>query len=203
MKFVIATNNKKKLAELSRILKPLGIEADTIEGFGFESMDAPDENGTSFQENAKIKAFAACQHTNMPSIADDSGLCVDALGGNPGIHSARYGGEGLSDKDRYLKLLEDLKDIPQAERCAHFMCSIMVVFPDGREISANGKCMGYIGEKAQGDGGFGYDPIFFLPDGRCFAELSASEKDEVSHRGNALRELKKTLQQTLNDKLEG
>lgn len=188
MKFIIATHNQKKLAEMRRILEPMGVEADIAEGL-FE----PEENGATFEENAQIKAVFACNGTKMPAIADDSGLCVDSLDGGPGVYTARYGGEGLTDKERYLKLLSDMKGIPQNERGAKFVCAICVIFPDGRKITARGECHGFIGNEPSGAGGFGYDPVFYLSDGRSFAELSAEEKDSFSHRGKALRELKKQL----------
>lgn len=200
MKFVIATHNKKKLAELARILEPLGISADTVEGFDFAAMEEPEENGATFEENAKIKAQAACSYTGLPSIADDSGLCVDALDGRPGIYSARYGGdECKSDSDRYFRLLKELENVPEEKRTARFVSSICVVFPNGDSITVRGECEGHIGYEPKGEGGFGYDPVFMFDDGRSMAQLTAQEKDAVSHRGNSLRKLKIKLEEYLNN----
>lgn len=199
-KFVIATNNKKKLQELSRILEPLSIEAVTAKEIGIDLGDV-EENGTTFAENAYIKAKSAYDLLGgkYPVVADDSGLCVDALNGNPGIFSARYGGEGLSDSDRVCKLLCDMKDVDYNNRQAHFLCSICAVMPDGSVITAEGKCDGVIGSQAVGDGGFGYDPVFMVGD-KSFAQLTSCEKDKYSHRGNALRLFKEKLVKYLEEK---
>lgn len=200
MKFVVATNNKKKLNELNRILLPLGIDAVTAKEIGID-LGEVEENGATFDDNAYIKAKSAFDLLDCKYcvVADDSGLCVDALDGKPGVFSARYGGEGLSDEDRYNKLLDDLKDIPQNERSAYFACSICAIMTDGTVIRAFGKCNGYIGNAPIGDGGFGYDPIFMVGD-KSFSQLSADEKDKCSHRGNALRELKAKLEDYLEGK---
>ncbi len=198
MKFIIASNNSKKLFELERILKPLGVEAFTAKQLGV-SLDDVEENGSSFAENAYIKAEAACKKTGLPAIADDSGLCVDALDGRPGIYSARYGGEGATDTDKINKLLSELNGVPSEKRGASFFCSICCIFPDGYKITAEGECKGSIAGAPSGSSGFGYDPIF-LYEGKSFAELSADEKDKISHRGNALRELKVKLTEYLGGK---
>ncbi len=187
MKLIAATNNKKKLAELSRILAPLGVEVFAAKELGFTSIE-PEETGKTFAENAQIKAEAFCEHTKLPSIADDSGICVDALNGAPGVYSARYAGDACDDERNIDKLLSDMENIPKAERTAAFECSICCVFPNGDKLTANGKCPGYVGYERVGSGGFGYDPIFMLGDGRSIAEYSDEEKDAISHRGNALRE---------------
>lgn len=200
LKFVIATNNKKKLAELSRILQPLGIEAATAKEIGIDLGDV-EENGTTFEQNAYIKAKSAFDLLNGKycTVSDDSGLCVDALDGRPGIFSARYGGEGLDDVGRYEKLLSDMTDVPDDKRTAYFMCSICAVMTDGTVITADGKCDGKIGYSPKGEGGFGYDPIFMVED-KSFSQLSAEEKDLCSHRGNALRVFKDKLVQYLEEK---
>ncbi len=197
MKLVIATNNKKKLAEMSRILTPLGFEVVTTKEIGINLGDV-EENGTTFAENAYIKAKSAFDLLNGEYcvVADDSGLCVDALGGRPGIFSARYGGEGLDDIGRYQKLLEELSEIEKNKRQAHFACSICAIMNDGTVITAEGKCEGEIGYAPLGDGGFGYDPVFMVGD-NSFSQLSAEEKDKCSHRGNALRDLKEKLENYL------
>lgn len=199
-KFVIATNNKKKLVELSRILEPLGIKAVTARDIGIDLGDV-EENGSTFAENAYIKAKSAFDLLNGQycTVADDSGLCVDALGGQPGIFSARYGGDGLDDVGRYNMLLSNMKDVPDNDRTAHFACAICAVMTDGTVITANGRCEGTIAYEPTGDGGFGYDPIFMVGD-KSFSQLTAKEKDECSHRGNALRMFKDKLEIYLEDK---
>ena len=190
MDFLIATHNRKKQAEMQRVLSPLGISVKTADELGIYLTEV-EENGETFAENARIKALSGCKDSNLPCIADDSGLCVDYLNGAPGLFSARY--SGGSDEDNNKKLLEELKDVPKDKRTAYFVCNISCCFPDGSEITAEGRCYGYIGFEKQGDGGFGYDPLFITEKG-CFGELSAEEKDEISHRGNALRELKEKLE---------
>ena len=190
MDFLIATHNKKKQAEMQRVLEPLGINVKTAEDLGIELSEV-EENGTTFYENARIKALSGCKESGLPCIADDSGICVDYLNGGPGIYSARY--SGGDDEDNNDKLLSELEGIEKEKRTAHYACSISCCFPDGRELKAEGKCYGYIGFERQGTGGFGYDPLFITEKG-CFGELSPEEKDEMSHRGNALRELKEKLE---------
>ncbi len=199
-KFVIATNNKKKLVELSRILTPLGIEAVTAKDIGIDLGDV-DENGTTFFENAYIKAKSAFDLLGGEYcvVADDSGLCVDALDGAPGIFSARYGGEGLTDEDRVDKLLNELKDVPSDKRQAHFACAICAIMTDETIISAYGKSNGFIGYEPVGEGGFGYDPVFMVSD-KSFSQLTDDEKDLCSHRGHALREFKVKLEEFLEER---
>lgn len=189
--YVIATHNPKKLAELSRILAPLGIEAVTRE------LSEVEETGDTFAANAFLKAEAACRETGMPAIADDSGLMVDALDGRPGIYSARYAGENATDADRNVKLLEELKDVPAEQRTAKFVSAICCVFPDGGQVAAVGECPGHIGFSPKGENGFGYDPLFVVEGGRSYAELSAAEKDAISHRGRAMRLFAKRLREYL------
>ncbi len=191
MKILIATHNKHKLSEMARILEPMGYEAVTDTDLGFALTEA-EENGSTFLENARIKAESGCKENGIPCIADDSGLCVDALNGEPGVFSARYSGEHGDDKANNEKLLFNLKDVPDEKRTARFVCAICVSFPDGREITAEGTCEGKIGYEYRGNNGFGYDPLFMVG-ARSFAELSAEEKDAISHRGNALKKLEKLL----------
>lgn len=191
MKFIIATNNAEKLVELERILAPLGIDAVSPKDAGI-SLDDVEETGTTFKENSYIKASAACEKTGLPAIADDSGICVDALDGAPGIYSARFAGEEASDDDKNNLILEKLKDVPENERGAHYTCAVTCVFPNKDIIRVEGKCFGKIAYEPDGDGGFGYDPIF-LYNGVSFGKVSAEEKDKVSHRGNALRMFKDEL----------
>ncbi len=191
MKIIIATHNKHKLQEMSRILSPMGYEVVTDTDLGIELTDA-EENGETFLDNARIKAESGCKESGLPCIADDSGLCVDALDGAPGVFSARYSGVHGDDEGNNRKLLAELEGIPTEKRTAHFACAICVSFPDGSEITATGKCEGYIGYEKKGSNGFGYDPLFMVGD-RSLAEMTAEEKDAISHRGNALKELQKIL----------
>ena len=191
MKFVIATHNKKKCEEMSRILSPMGYEVVTDRDLGIELTDA-EENGETFLDNARIKAESGCRESGLPCIADDSGLCVDALDGAPGVFSARYSGVHGDDDGNNKKLLSELDGVPTEKRTAHFACAICVSFPDGSEVTATGKCEGYIGYEKKGTNGFGYDPLFMVGD-RSLAEMTAEEKDAISHRGNALKELQKIL----------
>lgn len=191
MKIIIATHNKHKLQEMSRILSPMGYEVVTDRDLGIELTDA-EENGETFLDNARIKAESGCRESGLPCIADDSGLCVDALGGAPGVFSARYSGTHGDDDGNNRKLLSELEGIPTEKRTAHFACAICVSFPDGSEVTATGKCEGYIGYEKKGTNGFGYDPLFMVGD-RSLAEMTAEEKDAISHRGNALKELQKIL----------
>lgn len=188
MTFVIATHNAKKLKELKRILEPLGFDAVIR-----EDLPEVEETGTTFAENALLKAESACKVTGMPAIADDSGLVVDALGGAPGIYSARYAGEGATDRQRYEKLLEELREVPTEQRTARFISAVCCVFPDGKILTAEGACEGIIAFGPKGEGGFGYDPIFLVGE-RSYAEMTAEEKDSISHRGRALAKLAQELE---------
>lgn len=191
MQFLLATHNRKKQAEMQRILSPLGIEVLTADMAGIDLTDV-DETGETFRENAFLKAHTGCIESGLPCIADDSGLCVDALGGAPGVYSARYSGVHGDDDANIAKLLDALKDVPEAKRTAYFACAVCVCFPDGRKLELEGRCNGKIGYKKKGSDGFGYDPVFLVGD-RSFAQFTAAEKDAVSHRGNALRKLCKAL----------
>ena len=191
MKFIIATHNMKKRAEMERILSPLGIEVLTAEMAGITLTDVP-ETGETFEENAVLKAESGCRESGMPCIADDSGLAVDFLGGAPGVYSARYSGVHGNDEANIQKLLKNLEDAPEEKRTARFVCTVCVCFPDGRKFTVCGKCEGKIGFEKHGNGGFVYDPVFMVGE-KSFAELSAQEKDKISHRGNALRKLAKVL----------
>lgn len=191
MKILIATHNKHKLTEMERILAPMGYEVVTDTDIGISLTDV-EETGTTFIENARIKAESGCKESGLICIADDSGLCVDALDGAPGVYSARFSGEHGNDEANIIKLLEELKDVPDEKRTAHFKCSICVSFPDGSEITADGKCEGKIGYEKRGENGFGYDPVFMVGD-KSFAEFTSAQKDAISHRGNALKVLSEKL----------
>lgn len=184
MKLIMASNNKKKIAEMRTILSQFGVEvlSQAEAGLHFEV----EETGATFGENALLKAQAACEASGLPAVADDSGLVVAALGGAPGVYSARYGGVGLDDVQRYELLLKNLS--AEEHREAKFVSSIACVFPNGDILTAEGECRGEITRAPRGTGGFGYDPVFWLPQcGATMAEISAAEKNAVSHRGNALR----------------
>ena len=184
MKFVLATHNPGKLQEMSSILSSLGVEVISPGDLGIDI--EVEETGSTFAENAMLKAEAICEAAKLPAIADDSGLCVDALNGGPGVYSARYGGEGLDDRGRTALLLENMRG--QTTRAAHFTCAIAGVFPNGDTLSAEGRCDGTIAFAPMGEGGFGYDPVFFVPElAKTFSQLMAEEKNEISHRGRALR----------------
>ena len=195
MDFILATNNMKKLAEMQRILSPLGINVVTAKMLGKQLEDV-EEDGKTFEDNAKLKARAACKEMNMPAIADDSGLCVDYLDGAPGIFSARFAGEHGNDEKNNDLLLEKLDGVPLEKRTAHYVCAICCTFPDGREIVVRGECNGVIGFERDGHEGFGYDPLF-LVDGKAFGRYTAEEKDRISHRGNARRLLTKELEKII------
>jgi XTP/dITP diphosphohydrolase len=195
MDFILASNNKKKLGEMQRILAPLGINVVTAKMLG-KTLEDVVENGDTFEANAKIKAEHACKEMNMPAIADDSGLCVDYLDGAPGIYSARFSGSHGDDEANNDLLLEKLRNVPMEKRTAYYVCAICCVFPDGREITVRGECHGHIGFERDGNEGFGYDPLFII-NGRAFGRYTAEEKDKISHRGNALRKLKEELKEII------
>ena len=184
MKFVLASHNPGKLREMQAVLGELGVEVILQSELGIAV--EVEENGTTFAENARLKAAAVCQASGLAAIADDSGLCVDALNGGPGVYTARYGGEGLDDAGRCELLLRNMRGA--STRAAHFETAISCVFPDGRELTAAGRCDGTIAYAPMGADGFGYDPVFFVPRlKKTFAQLSAEEKNAISHRGQALR----------------
>lgn len=196
MIFLLATHNLKKREELARILEPLGIGVQTAEQAGVELTDV-EETGTTFEENAVLKAVGGCLESGMPCVADDSGLEVDALGGAPGVYSARYAGEHGNDAKNIDKLLEALRDVPQGERTARFVCAACCAFPDGSRIVTRGACAGVIAFERAGTGGFGYDPVF-VPDGadgRSMASLDDAQKDAISHRRRALEQLAQKLRE--------
>lgn len=192
MKVLVASNNKGKLKEFNKILGELGIECISMNDAGID-IDV-EETGTTFLENAKIKAEAIYKIAKIPTVSDDSGLCVDALGGEPGVYSARYAGEHGNDEKNNEKLLANLKNILPEKRTARFMSVVYLVLDDNTAISAQGTAEGFIIDEPKGENGFGYDPIFFSPTlGKTFAQASVEEKNAISHRGSALRELKRKL----------
>lgn len=192
MYFILATGNPHKVEEVRRILEPLYI--DIVPQSEICPDLEPEENGTTFAENAEIKARAIYEATGIPTIADDSGLAVDALAGAPGIYSARYAGEQGNSKKNNEKLLRELSEVPDEKRTARFICSVCVCFSEEDILHCEGSCEGAIAREYHGDNGFGYDPLFMVGE-RSFAELSGEEKDKVSHRGNALRKLAALLKE--------
>ena len=200
MKIVLATHNKHKTFEFKRILSASNadIEILTLDDIGFT--DEIIEDGSTFEENAFIKASAVAK-LGYIGIADDSGLCVDALDGAPGIYSARYAGSDCNDKENNKKLLINLSGVEKDKRSAKFVCAIACAFPNGNgNFSVRGESKGFITYEESGNGGFGYDPLFYCPDfGKTFAELSADEKNSISHRGRAIKLFcKKFINETSN-----
>lgn len=195
-----ASNNAGKLKELRRILERMGHEVKSLRDLGID-LD-PEETGTTFAENARIKAEAFCQASGLPTVADDSGLCVDTLSGAPGVYSARYTGHHGDDAANNAKLLHEMQDVPADKRAARFVSAVCFLLPDGRELLVEGECPGTVAFTETGTNGFGYDPLFVpdrvgLPDGttaentarRSYAELADAEKDAISHRGRAMEKL--------------
>ena len=191
MKIFIATKNMKKLTELTRILEPMGFEV-VCERDLEKPLNEVEETGTTFEENAILKATAGLRETGYISVADDSGLCVDYLDGAPGVYSARYSGEHGNDEMNNKKLLKELDGVPEEKRTAYYVAAIACVFPDGRQFTVRGECHGKIAFEESGNCGFGYDPLFISEKG-CFGHLSAEEKDSISHRGKAVRLFKEEL----------
>ncbi len=183
MKIIAATKNKNKLREFGEILK--GFEIISQEEAGVD-IDV-EETGTTFEENSYLKAKAIYDITGITTIADDSGLCVDALNGEPGVYSARYGGEGYDDKGRVQLLLKNMKDVPDEKRTARFVCVITLVGDEG-VLTARGECEGRIDYEPKGENGFGYDPVFYVDRfEKTLAEVTPEEKNSISHRGKALK----------------
>ncbi len=190
MKFFIATKNAHKIKEFSAILNEFNIELISEANLEKPLPDI-EEDGLTFQENSLIKARFAARETGLPTLADDSGLCVDYLGGEPGIYSARYAGVHGDDNANNQKLLKKLEGVKN--RNAKFVCAVACVFPDGREFTVIGECKGKIDLQPRGNGGFGYDPLFISDDKGSFGLLSPEEKNSISHRANALKEFRKEI----------
>ncbi len=193
MRLIIATGNEDKVKEIGEILKDTDFEAVSMKQAGF----TPDivEDGTTFEENALIKAKAVHALTSGEYVmADDSGLCIDALGGAPGIYSARFCGEDSTYEEKFKKIFEMLGGVPEQERTARFVCAIAVVRPDGSSFTVRGEVEGILHEEPKGENGFGYDPIFYVPEfGMTTAQMSPSQKHAISHRGRALRAMVEKL----------
>jgi XTP/dITP diphosphohydrolase len=192
LEVVVATRNPGKLREIRQILAPLGLKVLSLADFP----EIPEirEDGRTFAENAILKASAVARLTGRVAIADDSGLAVDALEGRPGIFSSRYAGQGATDADRCRKLLREMAQVPPERRGAAFICAVAVVSPGGKEETVEGRCRGEIALSPRGVHGFGYDPVFFLPEmGKTMAELDPEVKNRISHRARALEQLKQIL----------
>ena len=199
MTIVLATRNPGKIEEIREALSGLDIAFRTLSDFP----DLPEirEDGTTFRENAEKKALTVARATGLPALADDSGLEVDALGGAPGVRSARFAGEGADDRSNNRKLLDLLRGVPPERRTARFRCVLALAFPDGRVYTVEGTCEGRIVEDPAGEGGFGYDPLFLIPEeGRTFAQMTREEKNRISHRGRALSKLREVLPRIFSSK---
>ena len=196
MKIVAATGTKHKIEEIESITKKFGMNVITKAEAGVGDLEV-EETGTTFEENSLIKAEAIMKATGMPAIADDSGLEADALNGAPGVYSARFSGEGATDESNNAKLLKLMENIPDDERSARFVSVVTLCFPDGTVVAARGECPGTLRRSPRGDGGFGYDPLF-VPVGydKTYAEISAEEKNIISHRAKALGILRMKLKET-------
>lgn len=199
MKVILASQNRHKLYEIQTILSRYGMEVILQSDLNLDI--EVDETGTTFEENSMLKAKAVMETTGLPAVADDSGLCVDVLGGAPGVYSARYGGpEYVTDLDRLNLLLHEMRGIRSEERTARYVCVITLLMPDGEAIVTRGTCEGMILSEPHGTGGFGYDPIFYIPkEGMTFAEMGIERKNQISHRANAL----KMLCRKLDERSEG
>lgn len=195
-KFLLATRNAGKVREMQRLFAEAGMEAEVIGLDAFPHLEDVEEDGATFAENALLKARYAAKESGVAAIADDSGICVDALNGMPGIYSARWAGKHGDDRANLELLLAQIAHVPEERRTAHFRCAVALVYPDGKEVVVEGRMHGRVIDAPRGDGGFGYDPIF-CADGsdRTSAELTPLEKDAVSHRGQAMRALIQQLRQ--------
>lgn len=192
-RLIVATKNRGKLKEFAELLAHLPYDIVSMADAGIE--DNIEENGTTFEENALIKAKSVWKATGDTVIADDSGLEVDYLNGAPGVYSARYAGEGATDDDKNRKLLRALEGVPADKRTARFVCAIAVIFPDGRNFTVRGTCEGYIAAEPAGNNGFGYDPLLYVPEiGMTIAQMESSLKNNISHRGNAIRKMVEMLE---------
>lgn len=199
MKFVVASTNQGKIKEIKKVLGETSLDVVSMAEIGFN--EDIEETGTTFEENALIKAQAVAEKAGSDDIivmADDSGLEVDALNGAPGVYSARYAGEGATDSDRNAKLLRELINVPENRRQARFVSSIAVVMPGSKNFVVRGTCEGIVAFEPKGDNGFGYDPLFYIPEYNCtMAELSMEEKNKISHRGRALVKMVERLKKEM------
>jgi XTP/dITP diphosphohydrolase len=193
MKLVVATHNPGKLRELRQMLADLPVDLVSAGEAGLAEVE---ETGLTFEDNARLKAQAAVEQTRCAALGEDSGIEVDALGGEPGVYSSRFAGPDATDEDRNQVLMERMEGVPDAERTCRYRSVVVLALPDGREFVCEGSCEGRIGREERGNHGFGYDPIFELPERGCtMAELAPEEKNAISHRGKALQQLQATLQE--------
>lgn len=199
MKIIVATKNSGKIKELKRIFEKLNIDVASQDEEGFNDIEV-EETGDTFEKNALIKARAVAMLADDIVLADDSGLCVDALDGRPGVFSARYAGENASDEDKINKLLNEMSG--KTDRSAKFVTAMAAIFPDGREIITHGEVSGHILTKPEGENGFGYDPVFYCDElGKTFAQASGEEKNSVSHRGRALAAMYEKIKNILTEEI--
>lgn len=197
-RLVLATGNKGKISEMKRILDEFHIEVISVKEL--ENMPDVKEDGATFFENSRKKATEIAKAAGMFALADDSGLEVDALQGRPGVYSARYSGENATDLSNNEKLLEELKNVEESNRTARFKCVMVAASPEGKIISSEGSCEGVIANSMKGEGGFGYDPLFYVPAfGKTMAELSPDEKNSISHRGEAVKKIMELLPSFLSE----
>ncbi|MCH4178729.1 MAG: RdgB/HAM1 family non-canonical purine NTP pyrophosphatase [Megasphaera sp.] len=190
---VLATHNAGKIREFQSALTPLGYDVIPVHDI-LPDIKEPEETGTTFAENARIKAAYYMKATGKPCLADDSGIIADALGDRPGIYSARYAGDDCDDEKNNQKLIADLSVVPPKERIVHYICILVLLYPDGKEIRSSGWCDGILRDYYAGHNGFGYDPLFYIPElGKTMAELTMAEKNSISHRGEALERLVSSL----------
>lgn len=190
---VLATHNAGKIREFKSVLEPLGYTATAVRDL-CPQLPEPEETGTTFEENARLKAAYYMKATGLPCLADDSGIIADALGGRPGVYSARYAGPECDDEKNNQKLIDELSAFPPEARTVHYACVLALLFPDGREIVREGRCSGVLRNFYAGTNGFGYDPLFYVPEkSKTMAEMTMEEKNEISHRGKALELLVEAL----------
>lgn len=192
-KIVLATHNAGKIREFKSVLLPLGYDAVSVHDL-LPDIEEPEETGQTFAENARLKAQYYMKATGLPCLADDSGIAADALNGRPGVYSARYAGPECDDEANNQKLIQELSAFPPEKRTVHYVCVLVLCWPDGREITAEGRCSGVLRDFYAGDNGFGYDPLFYVPEKKkTMAEMTMAEKNEISHRGKALKKLVEAL----------
>lgn len=192
-KIVLATHNAGKIREFKSVLLPLGYDAVSVHDL-LPDIEEPEETGRTFAENARLKAQYYMKATGLPCLADDSGIAADALNGRPGVYSARYAGPECDDEANNQKLIQELSAFPPEKRTVHYVCVLVLCWPDGREITAEGRCSGVLRDFYAGDNGFGYDPLFYVPEKKkTMAEMTMAEKNEISHRGKALKKLVEAL----------
>lgn len=200
-KLFFATGNRGKVEELENLVKDMALDVEILTLADFPDFTPPPETGTTFRENALIKARSACDATGLPALADDSGLAVDALAGAPGVYSARYSGEGATAEANNEKLLLAMEGVPDGERTAHFFAVLCLALPDGSNAFSEGRVDGKILRNYQGNQGFGYDPLFFVPElGRGMAEMTMAEKNSISHRSRAFQGLRNALNSCFSQK---